>query len=154
MTSRASLMVYLPHYPCIYTLSLYCCSGEGAQLFVLLPIFAKLKEELTCIPSHHTHSVTCPTGWSWGMPSKNATEWGCPGEKPAWYRAIVLKPWGMERCFPKRRVASNTGWKNYRQKEDKQAHLTMAKKRMLPLNASPSSRNPPGALRQHRFPDF
>jgi hypothetical protein len=35
----------------------------------------------------------------------------------------------MGRCFPRRHVASNTGWKIYRQKEDKQAHLTMAKKK-------------------------
>lgn len=25
---------------------------------------------------------------------KDATEWRCPREKPAWYRAIILKLWG------------------------------------------------------------
>lgn len=65
-----------------------------------------------------------------------------PGEKPASDRTTVLKLWGMGRCFPRRHVASNTRWKNYSQKEDKQAHLTMAKKRMLlPSGSAPSNRS-------------
>lgn len=45
-------------------------------------------------PQPPTHEVTCPSRAELGVPLKDATEWRCPREKPAWYRAIILKLWG------------------------------------------------------------
>lgn len=141
---RAALLYGLPCSLASSTrLIPYWCSGKGEHPLAFFSIFPRLKS-YCAFPVIPPTQQPAPEREALGVALKNGTAYenAVSQSKAVTVQRHHPKTGGMVRCFPGDHVASNTWWKNYRQKESKQTHLTVAQKIMLLGDSSNSAISP------------